>query len=168
MFDSLRDYGYVVLEPHRNQLDTLTVNFQEEFTCQYTFLHEKKNKSTESEHWWKRAEYAVRLVRTSMYTFCFDGLPVETVAQGKVLYEAIKQCAVALDEDILLHLSCAEVVDLALSNFKPSDSSIACAERTQRDILSKCCATFLVAAATKDTIQIELSLAAMDVEKRAL
>ena len=164
----LCNYGYSVLEQHRDQMDELVGNFQEEFTCRYTFLHAKNDKSIQSKSWWKRAETAARLVRTCIYSYCFDGLPVETIMQSKSLYSAIKQCAVALDEDKSLHASCTEVADLALTNLKPSNRNVDCAERTQRDILCNYCASFLAAAATEDTAQIELALAAVNNQKQVL
>ena len=168
VFDPLRDYGYEVSEQHCDQMGELIVNFLEEFTCQYTFLHVKSDKSKQSESWWRRADTAASLVCKCIYSYCFDGLPVESITQSKILYSAIKQCANALDDDKSLHASCTEVADLALTNLKPSDRSFGCAERTQRDILSNYCANLLVAAANEDAAQIDLALVAVDNQKQVL
>lgn len=165
--EMLPDYSVVLSEQQLEQVDEYVACCSEQFICETGSFNAEIKEDLHNAKWWKRAQTALGLVRAQIYLHCFALFPVEMIVHSRGLYDSIKQCAVAYDSRKILHVSCVTVAELAIENFgRTVAGGLDMAAQEQHVILCHYCVLFLLAAMQEDATFIDLTLAAVDSQKR--
>lgn len=166
VYAPLQSYGFVLLKHQLLQIDPFVNASREGYPSRHALRNAEQRHDDVSMNWWKCAIKALNALCSTIYAHCFESGTAETISQSRVVFDAIKLCAVAHDNGKTLHSACSELATLALAKYKRLDNSLDKVALKEHNKLCEKYAQFLQVAAEGDTELTELVLVAVDCQKR--